>query len=116
MGIQECKRKHTSSEFVDMIADLENEWKEHDKIEYYLARIALKIQQAFGTDKDAKLTVEDFLMKFLLAGEKSVDEEKDKLDRAYNSYHTWMSIFAMNERNVMIAKLIRERDLASQAA
>lgn len=69
MSPQEFKNSHTSSEFNDWIAFLEEkrerDWHRLDQAHYYLAQVALEIVRMAVTPEEAKkLTLDQFLIKY----------------------------------------------------
>lgn len=67
MGLQECQRKHTSTEFLERLFYLEKEeWTEPSKQDYYLAQIAALVRQVLEMfSKNPKtFNTKDFILPF----------------------------------------------------
>lgn len=82
MSPQECKRKHTSREFLDWCAFLEWEVNSFHREDHYLAQIASEIRRGWVEPKKRKnVKDEQFLITFRQKGNRQLtdDEKKQKL-------------------------------------
>lgn len=65
MSLSEGQCSITATEFLDRLKMIEEEWNEHSKLDYYLARICFEIYRLnFILGGEPKLEAEDFLLKF----------------------------------------------------
>lgn len=91
MGLQECQRKLTSSEFVECKVRLEMSVNDFHREDYFSAQIAFTYLLANVKDPD-KLKFEDFLLQFIDPAEK---EKVDKEQRMQTSMRAWGAHFGM---------------------
>lgn len=85
MGVQECKRKHTSTDFVKWKIFLERLPNAFNAEHHYLAQIAYVLAQV-NAEKGKRFSIEQFLLKFQkdskkVDGATDLYEEEDSLDR-----------------------------------
>lgn len=91
MGLQQCRRETTSSEFSEWLDYLDQDVNEFHREDYYLAQIAAEIRRMFSK-KPNRIKVDDFLMRFA-ADKGGADTESAERVKASKSW--WLGALGL---------------------